>query len=379
LVFITMVSFSRISRCNSIMLLISLSVISLFCSTVVSNPVPKSPPPLPKTSCKNPIIRKEWRNLSSRDQQKYLSAVQCFLTKPGITPPELAPGVVSRYDDLIATHSNQTLGIHYVGHFLPWHRLYTAYYESALRKECGYDGAQPYWDWNLDVGSEHGFKVSPIFDAVNGFGGNGPYIPITDPALAGFAVPGRTGGGCVPDGPFHNMTVRIGPGKDLSGNPRCLSRDWSPYFARRYLQRNQTRVSMDQPDFYSFDKSVEGGPSFEASGIHGGGHYGIGGTLGIMGDLYVSPGDPIFFLHHANLDRVWWSWQMKNQPARLTDFGGPSCILDYYTPAHPQACPNETLSQTMDLGVNFGTVTVADTMNIQGDTLCYDYDELYNL
>ena len=167
------------------------------------------------------------------------------------------------------------MSIHYVGHFLPWHRFYTAVYEHALRNECGYTGAQPYWDWVLD---SEDLASSPIFDGILGFGGNGPKVPgnASDP----FAVPGRTGGGCVTNGPFKNMTVHLGPLTSVTYNPQCLRRDFSPYMVSRYLGWNQTQLTLAQPDFGHFDTVVEGGPSFELSGVHGGGHYGIGGQFG---------------------------------------------------------------------------------------------------
>lgn len=31
-----------------------------------------------------------------------------------------------------------------------------------------------------------------------------------------------------------------------------------------------------------------------------------------MTDTFASPGDPIFFLHHAQIDRVWALWQKKD-------------------------------------------------------------------
>jgi tyrosinase len=110
---------------------------------------------------------------------------------------------------------------------------------------------------------------APVFDAKYGFGGNGPLVPVnaSDP----FEVPGRTGGGCVTDGPFKKMTVNLGPLGSVAGNPRCLKRDLSPYFAGRYLGRNQTLLTLSQEDYGHFDNVVQGGPSFEASGVHGGG------------------------------------------------------------------------------------------------------------
>jgi len=122
---------------------------------------------------------------------------------------------------------------------------------------------------------------------------------------------------------------------------------------------------------------VEGGPNFEQSGIHGGGHYGVGGRFGQMGDLYTSPADPIFWLHHANLDRVYWSWQKRDLVARLTDVSGPINIMDY----NNLAGGNVTLSYPISVGVSAADVTVGDLMKIDacgtGGVLCYDYDELY--
>ena len=84
-----------------------------------------------------PIIRKEWygevlyrilhctelhrRTLTKKEKKSYISAVQCILKKPAITPKDVAPGAVSRYDDLIVTHVLQFFDIHFTvsGHFPP--------------------------------------------------------------------------------------------------------------------------------------------------------------------------------------------------------------------------------------------------------------------
>lgn len=249
-----------------------LSAVLAFSSLVSSSDTP---------TCKDPIVRKEWRTLSAPEKSSYLDAVNCILARPPLTPQFNNSGVRSRYDDLLYTHIQQTFSIHYVGHFLPWHRYLVATYEGMLRAECGYAGAQPYWDWTLDAaGSDDAFARSPVFDAETGFGGNGPYVGGN--ASGPFAVPGRTGGGCVPDGPFSGRDdlVRLGPAGSVSYNPQCLRRDLSPGFARRYLGMNQTELTLRQDDYGWFARVVEGGPSFDASGIHGGGHYGVGGTYG---------------------------------------------------------------------------------------------------
>jgi len=306
--------------------------------------------------------------------------VQCILTKPPLTPPSQVPGIGSRFDDFVATHIEQTLSIHFVGHFLAWHRWFTFAYERALREECGYRGAQPYWDWTEDVSPQWKFPFSPVFDSILGFGGNGPYVA----SNATGQVPGRTGGGCVRGGAFKNMVVRLGPGGSLAPNPRCLTRDFSPFFANEYLTKDRVKTTLEQVNFGWFDRVVEGGPSFDASGVHGGGHFSVGGTLGIMGDLFISPGDPVFYMHHANLDRLYWSWQKKNLPVRLKDISGPIFLMDYSN----QLGGNVTLSFPMTLGVNWENgknTTVGQVMDIRGSSvfgtggiLCYDYDKIYS-
>jgi hypothetical protein len=54
------------------------------------------------------------RSLRKSEKLHYLSSVQCALKKPALTPTTAAPGAVSRYDDLVATHINQTMSIHFV-------------------------------------------------------------------------------------------------------------------------------------------------------------------------------------------------------------------------------------------------------------------------
>jgi tyrosinase len=100
-------------------------------------------------------------------------------------------------------------------------------------------------------------------------------------------------------------------------------------------------------------------------------------TIGQMGDLYVSPADPIFHMHHANLDRVWWSWQSRALELRLQDISGPIFLMDY---ANAQG-GNVTLDFIMSLGVSAPNVTVRDVMDITGSggegRLCYRCDHLY--
>ncbi|KFZ01651.1 hypothetical protein V501_09890 [Pseudogymnoascus sp. VKM F-4519 (FW-2642)] len=327
-------------------------------------------------TCTRPLQRKEWRTLRASEKQAYIKAVGCMQTKPGLLG-DLYPGVRSRFDDFLGLHINQTDFIHFVGFFQPWHRLFVATYEASLRSECGYTGAQPYWDWSLDSWSEAAFLESPVFDPATGFGGNGPYINSTDDASVRLHIPGKTGGGCVLNGPFKDMSVNMGPGLNNDYNPHCLTRDFSPWLATQKLQFINSFTPFLQTTFSKFDVAVQG--SIDVAGLtyHGGGHLSVGGDLGTMGDVYASPGDPLFFLHHANMDRLWNLWQRIDFPRRSKDIAGPTvqftAPFDFFGPA---TSTNVTLDYAMDfkhLASSSSSVKISEVMDIQAGRLCYTY------
>jgi len=90
-----------------------------------------------------------------------------------------------------------------------------------------------------------------------------------------------------------------------------------------------------------------------------------------MGDPFTSPADPIFWLHHANLDRVWWSWQAGNLGNRLRVMSGPILLQDWDNAQGG----NVTLDFSLSLGYNGWDAKISDVMDI--DDLCYSYEELY--
>lgn len=94
-------------------------------------------------SLSNMRIRRDWRTFSSTQKKSYIDSILCLQKLPSLTPSDQAPGARSRYDDFVATHINQTMGIHYTGTFLAWHRYYIWNFEEAMRNECGYTGDYP--------------------------------------------------------------------------------------------------------------------------------------------------------------------------------------------------------------------------------------------
>jgi tyrosinase len=75
---------------------------------------------------------------------------------------------------------------------------------------------------------------------------------------------------------------------------------------------------------------LEGTPA-NAQSPHSAGHAGVGGQ---MDNGVSSPGDPIFWMHHAWLDKLFWDWQAKDKTKRLKEIGGNNIGPDY-APAFP--------------------------------------------
>ena len=102
--------------------------------------------------------------------------------------------------------------------------------------------------------------------------------------------------------------------------------------------------------------------------------YSAGGS---SADLYIGPVDPLFFPHHANIDRIWWLWQQRDLESRLQDMEGnltpPNGFLfpgeDY------SQFPNETI--TLDWKISVGrlapSVETRELMDIQRGALGYRY------
>jgi hypothetical protein len=46
-------------------------------------------------------------------------------------------------------------------------------------------------------------------------------------------------------------------------------------------------------------------------------------VTGTMGNPLISPLDPVFWCHHANIDRIWAGWQKKQIETGNTEFMHP--------------------------------------------------------
>ena len=162
--------------------------------------------------------------------------------------------------------------------FLPWHRVYLYFLERIVASAAGVPSfGLPYWNWTRDRS-----LPQPFWESVGGSQKNNAlYWENRNPGINGSA------NGVPPTRQLSQSDVRI----------QMLS---DPILDER-LQGGNT---------VGFGPRIEERP-------HGPVHTTVGDDTG-MGFFEAAARDPIFWLHHANIDRLWESWAKRpghNNPA----------------------------------------------------------------
>ena len=116
---------------------------------------------------------------------------------------------------------------------------------------------------------------------------------------------------------------------------------------------------------YTFQNELQGRFGDGFLGMHAAGHFAIGGEAG---DFYSSTNDPVFFLHHAMLDRVWWLWQALHLNQAKTVAGTHTIFNE---PPSPPTTDQDLIEMNY---INLPPVQIGDVLStLEGEPLCYIY------
>lgn len=271
----------------------------------------------------NMIIRKNWDDLNETERQTLQRTIHLMKTEP-----KQKFGNLFNYDDFVGLHMKVGLTAHFVAAFLPWHRLFTFKFEQHLRRITP-GISLPYWDWGRDDLQYTPHKLDVFSGKYFGTKGN----------LDGFW--------CLEDGFAANWTT-VYP--KTNTDVACVRRQWDRGQKIGSFWGNEMMDTLIERHvtYQGFRDAFENGPHFLV-------HNNVGGTNGDLRQLY-SPNDPLFWIHHANVDRIWLKWQNK--------FG----IYQYEGPKIAGQKELANLTDVLDL---FG-VKVINVMNI--NELCYKYE-----
>ena len=174
------------------------------------------------------------------------------------------------------------------GDFVQWHRLYLTYFERICGELIGDNSfALPYWNWSRNDGR----LPAPFF-------GDSPLNVefLNDPSDYTAPLSASTPWGSIMTTARSALSPTVGLRTDSI---------WSDVFSATRID-DIRRLDA----FADFSSALEGTPHSIAHGVvgAGGGHMSWG----------LSPLDPVFWLHHCNVDRIWAEWQAA------TNFTPPS-------------------------------------------------------
>ncbi len=205
---------------------------------------------------------------------RYRRNINCLTTdqlhdlREALTEIYALPGTANNgFERIAGLHGSPspTWCIHGSPGFLTWHRIYLSELEDALRS-IRPNVVLPYWNWSS--GPTTGVPAacsSPTYVDRNG-------NAVDNPLFSGPIAPGAGGG----------MTSRRSDIDTTSFGDLAA----------------QGQTALGESDFNSFQSSL--------NGVHGSVHVRVGGN---MSGVSTAGFDPIFYLHHANVDRLWALWQ----------------------------------------------------------------------
>jgi hypothetical protein len=217
---------------------------------------------LPELSIESPkcvVKRRLWSDWSSAERKSLAKAYRS-LTHGAKDAAKINQGLLhaawwhghfccDHPGDDIPPDEASTDDIHHTWAFLPWHRAFIYFHERLLARRLGDDFRLPVWQWEAEARVPEFYETLPA------------------PFVTGPRRKGR------------------------------LARPFSDCYLRAWLAT--TRFE----DFVGTE-----GPGQAEVGAHAAVHAWLGGA---MANLAVAAADPLFFSHHANVDRFWWHWSTQ--------------------------------------------------------------------
>ena len=187
--------------------------------------------------------------------------------------------------------------------FLPWHRFMLRQLELNLQRvENDKNFGLPYWDWAEDGQLPPQQQPKSPLWAATGIGGSG--MPITT-------------------GPFvfkssDPASFRVRITTDFNGDMQQVNRGLNRTLAKDVQtlpNKSQTAAAIAATPYDAapwttssngFRNHLEGWKP--PLGLHNRVHVWVGGDM----NPASSPNDPVFFLNHCNVDRIWEAWMHKH-------------------------------------------------------------------
>jgi tyrosinase len=91
------------------------------------------------------------------------------------------------------------------------------------------------------------------------------------------------------------------------------------------------------------------------------------------GDLFTSPGDPAFYVHHGMMDRMWTYWQLLDPANRYSEEEMNGGNYGHITWTNQPESRKANFSDKLDMGYAAESTTIREVMDTTGGPFCYFY------
>jgi tyrosinase len=298
-------------------------------------------------------VRPNAATLTPDQKAAFVNAVLELKRKPSPWVPGL-----NTYDTFVLWHRDAFgcgIGAAHMGPaFFPWHRMYLHLFEGQLR-EVDPTVNLPYWDWTVDNGVDSyvwqddfmggdgddaegeavttgpfrkgAWKIA-VFDYTDthrsdgitrdlGRGGLAPDLPTADQVEEALAVPTYDAVPWNAASPVEQSFRNFMEGWRVCGDTVCdPTAGVGTSCDGDHLLHNRVHLWVAGEFMFAHELrmgDMHGQATPDAEGEE---------VLGTMA-ANSSPNDPVFFLHHANIDRIWNLWLPRHGHAYAPVAGGP--------------------------------------------------------
>lgn len=338
-------------------------------------------------------IRPNAKLLSEREKTALVEAIlQLKRTQSPIDPSLCFYDQIVRLHQLTVLRARLALGhglAHEAPSFLPWHRRLLLIFEDALRAVSGDPTMTlPYWDWTdpaaIPVIFSENFMGPETGDPNDSYAvEKGPFNSDNFPVNLTAAMSQEQG--VLSQCPFPMLTrgphgdIKLPTKSDIAALMSITSYDAPPYDVDADIRSSFRNYLLGIP--------TPGAPASTLAGqvrLHSLPHTWVGGAwdaiifnnelvpktgsfVGTMAALDCSPNDPVFWLHHCNVDRIWAMWETLHGDQYAPVMGGfPGWNLNDTLYPFDRYQDNQFISR-------FG-ITNASMLNTL--SLGYTYDDL---
>ena len=258
---------------------------------------------------------------SNTARDGFIQGVRALSQEPvGLTTAELeiaGPDTQLSTWDLFALWHYFTMGIatppgsgrnaaHRGPVFLPWHRWMLFLLESHLQRVLGdSDFGLPYWDWAADGDRPRARQLDGLLWTAGYMGGSG--FPVFDGPFAFDPVDASSFRVRVWESVFTGQleVANRGLWRNLGQDPNVRTLPTTAMVMNSLNFRRYDTPPYDSSSTRGFRNRIEGWAGRSVPGLHNRIHVWVGGDMGPG----TSPNDPVFYLNHCNVDRIWEGWQ----------------------------------------------------------------------